>query len=95
MSAYIRIPSKSRVTGVTRVTTYAKRPNSLALTPVTRWHGWFYTRCNAAQMCNAKTPPHPLMAEVRRAATKQLSLSLLAKHRARDQALHDEGGAEQ
>lgn len=39
MSTYIRTSSKSGVTGVTRVTTYAKRPNSLAFTPVTRMLG--------------------------------------------------------
>ena len=66
MSAYIHIPSKIRVTGVARVTTYCERPNSLALMPVTRFRGCSYTRCNAAKTCNARTSPRPLRADARR-----------------------------
>lgn len=66
MSAYIHTPSKIRVTGVTRVTLYAKRPNSLAPTPVTRLRFFSYTRCNAVQTCNTKKIPRLLRADVRR-----------------------------
>lgn len=66
MSTYIHIPSKIRVTGVTRVTTCGERPNSLAPTPVTRLRVFSYTRCNAVQTCNAKKSPRLLRADVRR-----------------------------
>lgn len=57
MSTYLRTSSKSGVTGVTRVTTYAKRPNSLAFTSVTRMRDYPYFRCNSTQTCNARTSP--------------------------------------
>lgn len=66
MSAYIHIPFKIRVTGVTRVTTCGERPNSLAPPLVTRLRVFSYTRCNAAQTCNAKKSPRLLRADVRR-----------------------------
>lgn len=66
MRLLIHPPFKIRVTGVTRVTAYAKRPNSLVLTPVTRLRGCSYTRCNAAQTCNARTSSRPLRADARR-----------------------------
>lgn len=54
MSAYTQPPSKSGVTGVTRVTPLAKRPVSLVLTAVTPLSGSANIQCNAAPACNAK-----------------------------------------
>ena len=88
MSAYIRTPFKSGVTGVARVTTYTKCPKSLACTPVTRLRSCSYTGCNPAQTCNARTSPRPLRADLHRSSAKGLSLVTLPKYRARDQALH-------
>lgn len=64
MSANILTHSKIRVTGVTRVTFYAKRPNSLAFEPVTRLRDCLDTPCNAALVCNAKLSPRLLQATV-------------------------------
>jgi hypothetical protein len=89
MSAYIRTPFKSGVTGVTRVTTYAKRPNSLTFTSVTRMRGYPFTRCNAAPRCNVKTSPRPLWADIQRAPSKGLSLVTPTKFRAWDRGVHD------
>jgi hypothetical protein len=55
-------PSKSGVTRVTRVTLFAKRPDSLAFTPVTQFSSLTYIRCNAAPACNAKVSTRLLRA---------------------------------
>jgi hypothetical protein len=57
MSTSIHPPSKIHVTGVTRVTVFANRQDSLALASVTRLHDFPYTRRNAALRCNAGTSP--------------------------------------
>lgn len=71
MSAPFHPSSKIHVTGVTRVTTSAKRPNSLAFPPVTRLSDFTYTPCNASLACNAKLSPRLLRAGVRRAWLKR------------------------
>lgn len=88
MSTYIRTSSKSGVTGVTRVTTYAKRPNSLAFKSVTRMRGAPYSRCNSTQTCNAKTSPPPAAGSCLPRAEKEVSLVMLAKYRAWDRDAH-------
>lgn len=65
MSTSIQPPSKIHVTGVTRVAAFAKHPESLAFAAVTRLRHFPYTRCNAAQMCNARPNPRLLRAELR------------------------------
>lgn len=59
MNVRFHILPKIGVTGVTHVTTATKRLNSLTLRLVTRLRGCSYTRCNSAQMCNAKTSHFP------------------------------------
>ena len=66
MRLLIHPPSKSHVTCVTRVTTLAKHPVSLAFPPVTRLSDFTYTPCNASLACNAKLSPRLLRAGVRR-----------------------------
>lgn len=95
MSTYIRTSSKSGVTGVTRVTTYAKRPNSLAFTPVTRMLSSPYSRCNSAKTCNAKPSPRPAAGSFLPRADKGLSLVTLAKNRAWDRGAHDARASDQ
>lgn len=67
MSKPIHSPSKIHVTSVTRVTTFAEHPDSLAFIAVTRLRDLPYTRCNAALVCNARLSPPLLRANVRRA----------------------------
>lgn len=57
-------PSKTGVTGVTRVTSIVKRPVSLTSTPVTQFSDIAYIRCNAAPACNAKISVQVLRADV-------------------------------
>ena len=95
MSTYIRTSSKSGVTGVTRVTTYAKRPKLLALTPVTRMLGSPYSRCNSAQTCNAKASPCPAAGNFLPRAERGVSLVMLAKYRARDRGAHNSRASDQ
>lgn len=57
-------PSKTGVTGVTCVTSIAKRPVSLLSAPVTQLSGIAYIRCNAAPACNAKVSAALLRASV-------------------------------
>jgi hypothetical protein len=95
MSTYIRTSSKSGVTGVTRVTTYAKRPNSLAFKSVTRMRGAPYSRCNSAKKCNAKTRLRPAAGRCLPRADKGLSLVTLAKYRAWDQSGDDARATDQ
>lgn len=64
MRAHTQPPSKTGVTGVTRVTPLAKYPNSLAFTPVTQLSDIAYIRCNAAPTCNAKVSARVLRAAV-------------------------------
>lgn len=66
MNTHTHTPSKIHVTGVTRVTTFAKHPDSLAFTAVTHLRDLPYTRCNAALVCNARISPPLLRANVRR-----------------------------
>lgn len=63
MRAHTHPPSKTGVTGVTRVTPIAKSPVSLAFTPVTQMRDIAYIRCNAAQACNATVSPQALRAD--------------------------------
>jgi len=71
MSKPVPPPSKIHVTGVTRVTTPAKHPVSLAFPPVTRLSDFTYTPCNASLACNAQLNPRLLRASVRRARLKR------------------------
>lgn len=64
MREHTQRPSKTGVTGVTRVTSIAKGPVSLASTPVTQLNDIAYTRCNAAHACNAKVSAQVLRAGV-------------------------------
>lgn len=64
MRAHTQPPSKTGVTGVTRVTPIVKRPVSLASTPVTQLSEIAYIRCNAAPTCNAKVSAQVLRAGV-------------------------------
>jgi hypothetical protein len=64
MSRHARTPFKVHVTGVTRVTTLAKLPDSLAFQPVTLMNDFPYTSCDAAQGCNARAIPHSLQADL-------------------------------
>jgi hypothetical protein len=64
MRAHTHPPSKTGVTGVTRVTPIAKRPVSLVSTPVTQLSDIAYTRCNADHACNAKVSAQVLRAGV-------------------------------
>jgi hypothetical protein len=64
MRAHTQPPSKTGVTGVTRVTPIVKRPVSLASTPVTQLSDIAYIRCNAAPACNAKVSAQVLWADV-------------------------------
>lgn len=64
MRAHTQPPSKTGVTGVTRVTPIVKRPVSLASTPVTQLIDIAYIRCNAAPACNAKVSAQVLQADV-------------------------------
>lgn len=73
MNTHIRPPFKIRVTGVTCVTTYTKRPDSLTLKPVTLMNDLQYTSCDADQTCNARTP-HLLLADVGLGACRWIGL---------------------
>ncbi len=53
MSTHYLPPLKIQVTGVTRVTNLARRPFSLAFTPVTRPRKHPYTARDTVSMCNA------------------------------------------
>jgi len=64
MREHTQPPSKTGVTGVTRVTPTAKRPVSLASTPVTQLSDIAYIRCNAAPACNAKVSAKVLRGDV-------------------------------
>lgn len=64
MRAHPHPPSKTGVTGVTRVTPIAKRPVSLAFRCVTQFSSLAYIRCNAAHVCNAKASARLLRASV-------------------------------
>lgn len=64
MRAHTQPPSKTGVTGVTRVTPIAKRPVSLAFRCVTQFNSLAYIRCNAAHACNAKASARMLRASV-------------------------------
>jgi hypothetical protein len=66
MSASIHPSSEIHVTGVTRVTTFAKCPYSLACPLVTHLSDFTYTPCNASLACNAKLSPRLLRAGARR-----------------------------
>lgn len=63
MRAHTQPPSKTGVTGVTRVTPIVKRPVSLAFRPVTQLSNIAYIRCNAATACNAKVSAQVLRAD--------------------------------
>lgn len=89
MNVRFHILSKIGVTGVTHVTTYTKRPYSLAFTPVTRERGSPYSRCNSAQTCNAKTSHRHAAGSFLPRAERGVSLVMLAKYRARDRGAHD------
>lgn len=65
MRSLTHSPSKIGVTGVTRVTTLAKHPTSLAFTAVTRLRDCPYTSCNSYLTCNARLSPRLLWADVR------------------------------
>lgn len=54
MRAHTQPPSKTGVTGVTRVTPIVKRPVSLPFTRVTQLSSLAFIRCNTARACNAK-----------------------------------------
>lgn len=95
MNVRFHILPKIGVTGVTHVTTYAKRPNSLAFTPVTRMLGSPYSRCNSAQTCNAKPSPRPAAGSFLPRAERGASLVMLAKYRARDRGAHDSRASDQ
>lgn len=71
MRVLIHPSSKSGVTRVTRVTHLTNPLNSLAFFPVTRSCDIQYSPCNAALLCNARTSPHLLQAEVRRSRLKR------------------------
>lgn len=64
MRAHTLPPSKTGVTGVTRVTPIVKRPVSVASTPVTQLSDIAYIRCNAAPACNTKVSAQVLRADV-------------------------------
>lgn len=65
MNSPIQPPFEIHVTGVTRVTTVAKHPNSLAFTSVTRLSNYPYTSCDAARTCNAQLILNSLLADAR------------------------------
>ena len=65
MSKPIQSLSKTHVTGVTRLTTFAKHLNSLAFTPVTQLSNYLYTLCDTALMCNAQLKLRSLLADTR------------------------------
>ena len=65
MRVLIHPSTKSGVTRVTRVTTFAKRLNLLAFCPVTRSRYIQYSPCNADLLCNARTRPRLLQAGAR------------------------------
>jgi len=71
MRVLIHPSSKSGVTRVTRVTQLTKRLNSLAFFPVTRSCDIQHSPCNADLLCNARTSPHLLQADVRRSRLKR------------------------
>ena len=64
MTTHIHILFKIHVTGVTRVTTLAKRPDSLVFEPVTLIGDSPYTSCDIDQTCNARATPHLRRADV-------------------------------
>lgn len=64
MTPHMHTPLKIHVTGVTRVTTFGKRPNSLTLTPVTLMSDFPYTFFDADQTCNARATPYLLLADL-------------------------------
>lgn len=55
MNALIHTTFKIRVTGVTRVTMPAKRPDSLGFSVVTRISNFTYTARNACKTCNERS----------------------------------------
>lgn len=65
MSNPIQSPTKIHVTGVARVTTFAKHLSSLAFTPVTRLCNYPYTLCDAGLLCNAQLNLRSLLADAR------------------------------
>lgn len=62
--------SKTGVTRVTRVTSLAKRPASLAFTTVTHLSEIAFHRCNADHTCNSKAGARVLQVKVRFAPLK-------------------------
>lgn len=64
MTTHIHTPFKIHVTGVTRVTTLAKRPDSLIFKTVTLMGDSPYTSCDIDQTCNAKATRYSLRADV-------------------------------
>jgi hypothetical protein len=71
MRVLIHPSSKSGVTRVTRVTHLTNQLNLLAFFHVTRSCYIQYSPCNAALLCNARTSPHLLQANVRRSRLKR------------------------
>jgi len=64
MTLHIPSPLQIHVTGVTRVTTFAKRPDPLGFPSVTLMSNFPYTSCDAAQRCNARATPRLLRADL-------------------------------
>jgi hypothetical protein len=71
MRVLIHPSSKSGVTRVTRVTPLTNLLNLLDFFSVTRSRYIQYPPCNAALLCNARTSPHLLPANVRRSRLKR------------------------
>lgn len=74
MNAFIRTTFKNRVTGVTRVTMPAKRPDSLGFAVVTRISNFTYTARNACKVCNERSNLWPLLAIKPKARRASLTL---------------------
>lgn len=90
MNASIHTTLKIHVTSVTRVTSSAKRPDSLAFNPVTLQHAIPYTRCNAHRLCNATSSLLPAAGRHSHLAMAPISLATPPTRRAWDNAMHFE-----